>query len=55
MTTLFYYGYHGGKRTEIKHFKNLLDDLEYKTLVEPFCGSCAVSLYNKIKNNRRKL
>ncbi len=47
---LFYFSWTGNKRTEVKHIQEYLKNTEYKTLVEPFCGSCAVSLHNSIRN-----
>lgn len=48
MSNLFYYSYYGNKRTEIKHFSDVITKLiakkEINTIVEPFCGSCALSL-----------
>lgn len=41
----FYFSYKGNKRNEIIHIKELLDNLEYKILVEPFGGTCSVSRY----------
>jgi len=59
MSSLFYFDYKGGKRCEVKNIFKYLDDEKMKTVkyfVEPFCGSCAVSLdyytkkgYDKIK------
>ena len=48
MSRNFYYPYLGNKRTETKHFiervTSFLDTHpEVKTIVEPFCGSCAFS------------
>lgn len=39
----FYFSYFGGKSKELKYFKNLYENLNFKTVVEPFCGSCAFS------------
>jgi hypothetical protein len=49
---MFYFAYAGNKRSEIKEYQNLLNSIKYKTVVEPFGGSCAFSIseYNKNKN-----
>jgi len=54
MKNHFFYPYVGNKRQEVEHIYNLLDLTNIDTIVEPFCGSCAVSYYiwlnNKDKN-----
>lgn len=56
MKNHFFFSYVGNKREEVEHIYNLLDrELDnIDTIVEPFCGSCAVSYYiwtlNKDKN-----
>ena len=54
MKNHFFYPYVGNKREEVEHIYNLLDLNNINTIVEPFCGSCAVSYYiwsqNKDKN-----
>lgn len=49
MTSRFFFPYLGGKWGESRTIYNAvnLDDID--TIVEPFCGSCAFSLYGKIK------
>lgn len=44
------FGRLGNKTNDIKSFKTFLN-VECDTIVEPFCGSCAVSKYMKKKNN----
>ncbi len=54
MKNHFCFSYFGNKREEVEHIYNLLDLNNINTIVEPFCGSCAVSYYiwsqNKDKN-----
>ena len=40
----FYFPYVGNKRQEAKKIDNLLNT-EYDKIIEPFCGSCAISMY----------
>lgn len=37
--------YFGNKRTEVKYLYDLLDLSNITTIIEPFCGSCAISYY----------
>jgi hypothetical protein len=41
----FYISYFGNKRTEAKYLYDLLDLTNITTIIEPFCGSCAISYY----------
>ena len=54
MKNHFFFSYCGNKREEVEHIYNLLDLNNIDTIVEPFCGSCAMSYYiwtqNKDKN-----
>ena len=54
MKNHFFFSYAGNKREEVEHIYNLLDLENIDTIVEPFCGSCAMSYYiwtqNKDKN-----
>jgi site-specific DNA-adenine methylase len=54
MKNHFFISYAGNKREEVEHIYNKLDLNNVETIVEPFCGSCAVSYYiwsqNKDKN-----
>ena len=54
MKNHFFFSYCGNKREEVEHIYNLLDLDNIDTIVEPFCGSCALSYYiwtqNKDKN-----
>lgn len=52
MASNFYFQYKGGKRCEVKYIDKYINE-EFmkgiKTIVEPFCGSCAFSLDYYIK------
>ena len=54
MKNHFFFSCCGNKREEVEHIYNLLDLENIDTIVEPFCGSCAMSYYiwtqNKDKN-----
>ena len=54
MKNHFFFPYNGNKREEVEHIYNLLDLDNIYTIIEPFCGSCAMSYYiwtqNKDKN-----
>jgi len=54
MKNHYFYSYVGNKREEVEHIYSLLDLENIDTIVEPFCGSCAMSYYiwtqNKDKN-----
>lgn len=54
MKNHFFFSYCGNKRQEVEHIYNLLDLDNIDTIIEPFCGSCAMSYYiwtqNKDKN-----
>lgn len=54
MKNHFFFSYTGNKRDEVEKIYNKLDLNNINTIVEPFCGSCAVSYYiwtqNKDKN-----
>lgn len=42
----FYISYFGNKRNEVKDIVQCIPKLEtYKKIIEPFCGSCAISYY----------
>jgi site-specific DNA-adenine methylase len=55
MASLFYFRYIGGKRLEVKYIidyiKELYNNEKINKIVEPFAGSCAVSLHCKIREN----
>jgi site-specific DNA-adenine methylase len=54
MKNHFFFSYAGNKRQEVEHIYNNINLEGIDTIVEPFCGSCAVSYYiwtqNKDKN-----
>jgi len=54
MKNHFFFSYAGNKREEVENIYNLLDLENIDTIIEPFCGSCAMSYYiwtqNKDKN-----
>ena len=54
MKNHFFYPYVGNKREEVEHIYNLLDLNNIDTIVEPFCGSCAVSYYLWTQNKDKK-
>lgn len=41
---MFYFSYYGGKKREFQHIKPYIDFNKINKIVEPFCGSCAVSI-----------
>ena len=44
MTNHFIYSYNGNKRNEFKYLNTVIDDIDkYDTIIEPFCGSSAIS------------
>lgn len=54
MKNHFFFGYAGNKRQEVEHIYENINFKNIDTLVEPFCGSCALSYYiwsqNRTKN-----
>jgi hypothetical protein len=55
MNNHFYISYAGNKRNEAEKLYNLLDLTNIKNIVEPFCGSCAMSYFIYIKNKDKNL
>jgi site-specific DNA-adenine methylase len=53
MKNHFYISYHGNKREEVENIYNLLDFNDITTIVEPFCGSCAMSYYISTKHPKK--
>jgi len=49
MSSLFYFPWTGNKRGEVKYFIDYIKAAKPKRIIEPFCGSCAVSLHCSIK------
>lgn len=54
MKNHFYISYSGNKRNEIESIYNKLDFENIDTIVEPFCGSCAMSYYISTKKQGLK-
>jgi site-specific DNA-adenine methylase len=54
MKNHFFFAYAGNKRQEVEHIYENINFKNIDTLVEPFCGSCALSYYiwsqNRTKN-----
>lgn len=49
MKNHFFFPYVGNKREEVEHILDKLDLSNITTIVEPFCGSCALSYYISTK------
>ncbi len=49
MKNHFYMAYSGNKRTEVEEIFNFLNFNNITTIIEPFCGSCAMSFYIWLK------
>ena len=44
MTNHFIHSYPGNKRNEFQYLNNVIEDIDkYETIIEPFCGSSAIS------------
>lgn len=55
MTNHFIYPYTGNKRNEFKYLNNVIDDIDnYDTIIEPFCGSSAISFNIWLKYPNKK-
>ena len=55
MTNHFIFTYLGNKRNEFKHLYNVIDDLDnFDTIIEPFCGSSAISFNIWLKHPNKK-
>jgi site-specific DNA-adenine methylase len=54
MKNHFFFSYAGNKRQEVEHIYTKIDFNNIDTIIEPFCGSCALSFFiwsqNKNKN-----
>ena len=46
----FYFPYQGGKTKDFKNIYDLVDISKFNVVVEPFCGSCAISLNFYVKH-----
>lgn len=54
MKNHFYISYFGNKREEVEHFYNLIDFSNIETVIEPFCGTSAISYYIWTKHPNMK-
>lgn len=54
MNNHFYIAYHGNKRNEVKVLYDNIDFNNITTVIEPFCGSCAMSYYISLNNKGLK-
>jgi hypothetical protein len=55
MTNHFIFTYLGNKRNEFKYLNNVIDDIDnYDTIIEPFCGSSAISFNIWLKHPNKK-
>jgi hypothetical protein len=55
MTNHFIFTYLGNKRNEFKYLDNVIDDIDnYDTIIEPFCGSSAISFNIWLKYPNKK-
>ncbi len=44
MASHFIYSYSGNKRNEFKYIEKVIDNIDaYDNIIEPFCGSSAIS------------
>lgn len=53
MKNHFYIAYSGNKRNEIENIYNNLNLQGVEIIIEPFCGSCAMSYYISIKHPKK--
>ncbi len=55
MTNHFIFSYAGNKRNEFKYLNNIIDNIDnYDTIIEPFCGSSAISFNIWLKYPNKK-
>ena len=54
MKNHFYISYHGNKRNEVLDIYDNINFENIDTIIEPFCGSCAISYYIWLKNPNMK-
>lgn len=47
---MFYFSYEGNKRNELKEINKMLENVQYKRIIEPFGGTCAFSISQFTKN-----
>ena len=54
-TNHFIFSYFGNKRNEFKYLNNVIDDIDYyDTIIEPFCGTSAISFNIWLKHPNKK-
>jgi site-specific DNA-adenine methylase len=53
MKNHFFFGYAGNKRNETEQNYNTLDLTNIKTIIEPFCGTSAISFYISTKHPKQ--
>ena len=54
MKNHFFFSYAGNKREEVEHIYENINFKNINTIVEPFCGSCALSYYIWSQNKTKK-
>ena len=54
MKNHFYIGYAGNKRQEVEIIYNSLNLSNITTIIEPYCGTCAISYYIWLKHPNLK-
>ena len=55
MTYQFIFSYLGNKRIDFKYINNVIDDIDnYETIIEPFCGTSAISFNIWLKHPKKK-
>ena len=54
MKNHFYIAYSGNKREEVERLYEAIDFTDITTIIEPFCGSCAMSYYISTKKEGLK-
>jgi len=53
MKNHFFFGYAGNKRNETEQIYNTLDMTNIKNIIEPFCGTSAISFYISTKHPKQ--
>jgi site-specific DNA-adenine methylase len=53
MRNHFFFGYAGNKREEVERIFNLLKLSNIKIIIEPFCGTCALSYYISLQSPKK--
>jgi hypothetical protein len=52
---MFYFAWDGNKRNELKYIYELLENIQYDKVIEPFGGSCAFSRDQYDKNDKLEI